>query len=159
MGYRRVGDLLQDGTVVLDNHAVQKVAHQAPHREASGMELRIVAAQTTADRRIASRWMPSHQDIATAKDDEQRLDIKMNDLADRLAKKGTRLPVPQAQLQNAWSIFVAGGEAPTPTKKWIQQLYQTEQRNTHWVSWLPLRGVRRRVWRPCLWGSNAMGRM
>ena len=111
------------------------------------MELRVEAAHTTLDKRITSRRMPSHQDIAKARDDLERLDIKMNDRADRLAKKGTKLPVPQGQPRHAWSIFVAGGEAPT--LKWIHQLYQIERQGVaHWVSWLPLRGVQRRVWRP-----------
>ena len=72
----------------------------------------------------------------------------------KLAKKGTRLPVPSGKPQEAWSIFVVGGEAPTPAKKWIHQLYQIERRTTtHWVSWLPLKWVRQRVWRPWLWGQ------
>ena len=151
MGYCRAGDILQDGTVIRDNHAVQKMAHQAPHREASDMELRVEAAQITADKRLMSRWMPSHQDLTRARDEGERLDIKMNDLAHRLAKKGTHLPVPPRKPQ---SIFVAGGEAPKPAKKWIHQLHQIERRTTtHWVSWLPLRGLRRRVWRPWLWGQ------
>ena len=94
MGYCRVGDILQDGTIVLDNQAVHKMAHRKAHMEASDMELRVEAAHTATDKRLTSRWMPSHQDIARATDDNERLDIKMNDVADRLAKKGTRLPVP-----------------------------------------------------------------
>ena len=66
MGYYRAGDILRDGMVVLDNQAVQKMAHQAPHREASDMEPRVEAAQITADKRLMSRWMLSHQDIAGA---------------------------------------------------------------------------------------------
>ena len=135
MGYCRAGDILQDGTVVLDKQAVQKVAHQVPHRVASHMELRVEATHITAAKRLKSRWMPSHQDIARARDEQERLDIKMNELADRLAKKGTQLPAPSGKPQEAWSIFVAGGEAPTPAKKWIHQLYQIEkQTTTHWVS-------------------------
>ena len=42
------------------NPAVQKVAHQAPHREVSDMELRVEAAHTTLEKHITSRWMPSH---------------------------------------------------------------------------------------------------
>ena len=42
MGYCRAGDMLQNAKVVLDT--VKKVAHQAPHREASDMVLRIEAA-------------------------------------------------------------------------------------------------------------------
>ena len=87
------------------------------------MELRVEAAQITATKRLKSRWMPAHQDIARARDERERLDIKMNDLADRLAKKGTQLLVPSEKPQEAWSIFVAGGEAPTPAKQSIHQLY------------------------------------
>ena len=77
------------------------------------MELRVEAAHITGEKRLKSRWMPSHQDIARARDERERLDIKMNDLADRLAKKGTQLPVPLGIPKEPWSIFVAGGEAPT----------------------------------------------
>ena len=98
------------------------MAHQTPHREASDIEVRVEAAHTRVDKHITSRWMPSHQDIAKARDDLERLHIKMNDLADRLAKNGTKPPVPQGHSQHDWPIFVAGGEAPTLAKKWIHQL-------------------------------------
>ena len=48
MGYGWAGELLSDATVVLDNQALQKVAHHAPHREASdykGYSLRKDLAQ------------------------------------------------------------------------------------------------------------------
>ena len=49
-------------------------------------------------------------------------------------------------------IFIAKGEAPTPAKKWIHQLYQHEGEDSiHWMSWIPLRGTRRRVWGLWLW--------
>ena len=83
------------------------------------MDLRMEAVATTTNKGVTSRRMPSHQSMAVAKDAGECLDIKMNDLADRLAKKGTRLPMQQDKPKNAWSIFIAGGEAPTPTKKWI----------------------------------------
>ena len=43
------------------------------------------------------RWMLSHQDIARARDEWERVDIKMTDLEDGLAKKGTQLLVPQGK--------------------------------------------------------------
>ena len=43
MGYARAGDIISD-TTVLDNRAVQKLAHHAPHREVSDMELKKCAS-------------------------------------------------------------------------------------------------------------------
>ena len=157
MGYCRAGDVLQDGTIVLDNQAVQNVAHQTPHREALDTELRVEAAHTTTDKCLTSRWMSSHQDIARAKDDKERLDIKTNDVADRLAKKGTALPVPQGQPSHDWSIFVAGGDAPTPAKKWIHQLYQMERRDTGVMA--AVEGSAPAGMEALAMGTNAVGRM
>ena len=68
--------------MVLDNQAVYKVARHALHREVSDMEMRGEAAQNTADKRLKSRWMPSHHDITRAQDERKRLDRKMKNLAD-----------------------------------------------------------------------------
>ena len=58
----------------------------------------------------------------------------LNDLADKLAKKGTKLPVSAEHPKEA-SILVVGGEAPTPAKKWVHQLYQNEvEDEAHGVS-------------------------
>ena len=55
--------------------------------------------------------MPSHQDIAEARDELERLDVKMN-LADKLAKKGTKLAVPAEHPKKVGCTFIAYGEAP-----------------------------------------------
>ena len=90
------------------------------------MELRIEAAHTT-DNQIS---MSSPQQIAQAKDENERPDIKINDIADKLAKKGTGLPVQEGQPKEAWSICAGWGEAPTPSKKKrIHQLYQDKAKD------------------------------
>ena len=61
----------------MDNQAVSKVAHQAPH------------------------WMPSRQQIAQPKDEKQCLDKKMNNIAHKLATKGACLPVREGQPKEA----------------------------------------------------------
>ena len=83
------------------------------------MELRVEAAKTTEAKNFWSRWMPSHQELAHSKQEDERVDIKMDALADKLVKKGTKLPLHAAHPKEPCSIYIAGGEAPTPTNKWI----------------------------------------
>ena len=64
----------------------------APHREVVDMELRLEAAETIKAENIKSRWMPSHQELAHAKDDQERVDIKMNNFADKLARRELHAP-------------------------------------------------------------------
>ena len=116
------------------------------------MDLITEMAQTAVEKGLKSRWMMSPQDIAQARGEQEQLDIKRNDLADRPAKKRTKLPVSEEHSKVACFIFVAWGEAPTSAKKWVHQLFQNEiEDEAHWVSWLRVQGTRRRVWRPSVW--------
>ena len=66
--------------------------------------------------------MPSHQALAQAQNNQERLDIKMNNLADKLAKKGAKMSTQTAHPEEPWSIYIAGGDAPTPAKKWTKRM-------------------------------------
>ena len=73
---------------------------------------------------------------------------------DRLAKKVAPLPLPDIPPTGVWQIYVGGGPAPTPAKKWIPRRRMWPKfTGAHWVSWLPLKGGRQAYWLQWLWGN------
>ena len=51
--------------------------------------------------------------------EEEKKDIKHNDVVDRLAKLAAKLPSLEAPLGTVDSITICNGVTPTPAKKWI----------------------------------------
>ena len=44
-------------------------------------------------------------------------------------------------------IVIAGAEAPTPAKKWVNAYRRYGKwSGCHWTAWLPLRGTSRMLW-------------
>ena len=92
------------------------------------------------------RWTPSHRMIKRYHTEQEKTDIKHNDVLDKVAKLVAKLPLPEAPQGAVDSITICNGVTPTPAKKWIIA-------GIHWMSWLQLRGTRRMTWITWLWGN------
>ena len=125
-----------------------------PHRECSDVDPRQIIQTHQGAKQLQWRWIPSHRVIKRYHTDQEKKDIKHNDVVDRLAKSAAKLPLPEAPLGTVDSNAICNGVTPTPAKKWIIE-YRNEVKwgGTHWMSWLPLRGSRRMTWITWLWGN------
>ena len=134
-----------ESTITLDikKKAAVDYSPQNPHREASDIDLREMAAQVVQRKSITVRWIPGHRQLSDARHAQQDTDIIRNNEVDRLAKLATTLPLPLYTPTFPSSISLGGTEAPTPSNKWIAALcpYPTHP-GVHWVTWLPLRARR-----------------
>ena len=95
---------------------------QPPHRQASDIDLRKMAAYVIHQKSIAVRWIPGHRQLSDTRDAQQRVDILRNNEVDRLAKLATTLPLPLNAPTSPSSISLGGTKAPTLAKKWIAAL-------------------------------------
>ena len=148
-------ELAEDGdTLALDNKAVVDYGHVRPHREASDMDYRLPLADKLQQKGASLRWIPGHREEAQATSPADQQDIKRNNEMDLLAKHGTRLPLEEVAPEQPHSIVLAGAEAPTPAKKWINTFRRYGKwTGCHWTTWLPMRGTRRMLWLQWLWGN------
>ena len=112
----------QGSTITLDNKAVVDHGPQNPHREASDIDIREMAAHIIQRKSITVRWIPGHRQLSDARDEQQHTDTLRNNEVDRLAKLATTLPLPLFTPTSPSSISLGGTEAPTPAKKWIAAL-------------------------------------
>ena len=131
----------------MDNQAVVRWAPRPPHRECADMDLRQQVAEHLATRPIPFSWVPSHRSLSDATSPDDRETILRNDEVDRWAKTATALPLPPCEPTEPSATVICGGIAPTPAKKWVLQRRRTFGfPGVHWVSWLPLKGIRRMLW-------------
>ena len=80
-------------TITVDNKVVVDYGPQNPHREASDIDLREMAARVIQRKSITVRWNPGHRQLSDARDAQQCADILRNNEVDRLAKLATTLPL------------------------------------------------------------------
>ena len=144
----------EEDELVIDHKAVVDYGAVTPHRECSDVDLRQMIQTHQGAKQLQWRWIPSHRVIKRYHTDQEKKDIKHNDVVDRLAKSVAKLPLPEEPLGTVDSITICNGVTPTPAKKWIIE-YRNEVKwgGTHWMSWLPLRGSRRMTWITWLWGN------
>lgn len=145
--------LLQPLPVRLDNKAVVEHAPHYPHREATDQDLRLKVFDQLQKGASCLSWIQGHQCQRPGQDVSLQAAIRLNSLADSLAKQGTGLPLRPKVPSDLSSIVLSGQEAPTPAKKWVAALCRYPlYEESHWVSFLPLKGQRRGVWLSWLWG-------
>ena len=98
-----------ESTITLDNKAVVDYGPENPHREASDIDLREMAARDIQRKSIMVRWIPGHCQLSDARNAQQCTDIIRNNEVNRLAKLATTLtprrstprPSPPASPQEA----------------------------------------------------------
>ena len=76
------------------------------------MDLRLTVQEETINKPLRSRRVPSHKDIANAKTQEERMEIRQNDEVDRLAKIATGLPLPDYTPVHPGDIAVKAPHQP-----------------------------------------------
>ena len=154
-GARLFADVAENGdTLTLDNKSVVDYGPVRPHREASDMDYRVPLADKLQSKKAKLRWIPSHREESKATSPEEKEDIRRNNEVDILAKISTQLPLEDKTPVHPHSIVIAGAEAPTPAKKWLNAYRRYGKwTGAHWTTWLPLRGTRRMLWLQWLWGN------
>mmetsp|Transcript_126158 Transcript_126158/g.218538 ORF Transcript_126158/g.218538 Transcript_126158/m.218538 type:complete len:92 (-) Transcript_126158:162-437(-) len=83
------------------------------------MDNRIPLAEKLQSKNAKLKWIPSHREESKATSPEEKEEIRQNNEVDILAKLSTQLPLEEKTLVHPHSIVIAGAEAPTPAKKWL----------------------------------------
>ena len=83
------------------------------------MDYRVPLADKLQSKKAKLRWVPSHREESKATSPEEKEDIRRNNEVDILAKISTQLPLEDKTPVHPHSIVIAGAEAPTPAKKWL----------------------------------------
>ena len=71
------------------------------------MDLRLIQEETR-NKPLWSKWVPGHRDVAGAKTEEERMEIKRNDEVDHLAKMATGFPLLEYEPTHLGDIAVNG---------------------------------------------------
>ena len=109
-------------TAQLDNQAVTKVAETPPMREESDTNLRVPLANAVPRKSMTVEWIKGHRRETEAIDAADKHDIRYNNITDGLAKQAAKLAPQDIVYTSPASISIAGGEVPTPARKWILKL-------------------------------------
>ena len=125
-------------------------------REELDIDLRVPLAHAVQRKSITVECIRGHRREMEAINVADKQDIRYNNITDGLVKQAAKLAPQDIVYTSPASISIAGGEVPTPARKWILKLRrQHEVDRVHWVTWRPLKGIRRQLWAQWLWGSIA----
>ena len=140
-------------TIKLDNRACATCIAQQRTREVPDQDFRDLACQEISQKNLTILWTPGHVSLNDTQTYTAYKDARENGRADSCARLGTLLPHNPPLLCNPWDIILHGTKLPTPPRAWLMKMRsQKVLTNTHWTTWLPLKGMRRSTWLPWLWG-------
>ena len=157
LGLYLISQLADPGQVAkLDNQAVTKVARVLREKKESDVDLGVPLAETVQQKGLQVEWIKGHRTEQEAANAADKQDIHYNNVTDGMAKPAATLALQDIVHNSPASIHIAGAEAPTPARKWILKMRrQHEVTGVHWVTWKPLKGIRRHLWTQWLWGNIA----